>query len=513
MATAQEHFTRYNRDMYVEATGYYSLSHLAWLMETKCGHKYGEDGINMGNRSEERLLEDVALSKMIMEERLANIMFDYLTLASLGEARHAPRFGGVKFLSAMQWAQHTDRATVTPIMAEFYNPDEFLPLLITMFDDKVWGGSYGGPKWAEIARSAWMFRCKKWNAVTFIDHAVDLCHNGGLAFGKGFLLWCSSSGGLSNLLDDKASTKPIETWRGAKNISGDIVKYLKKAQALELIPDDRKGTWCPLCEELHFSECTIFWLLSSNSEQTPTRTLADDEYKPWNWPTGGNAVSVGHLIERGSDEVDKWQDAPNGQHFYHGTKPKPQPTLEQIMSKSPEDKAPFGCWINGYTACGGYCKECSFAIAGCPSNSFMPCKGNCNSCNEQYGGCKENGFVQCNGQCASCELECVTGIYKEFVWPENQKIIIIEGDKENGSGESASSTGSPTFNISAGTGTVYNAWTTVCDSSTNFPDDTEEEESEDQDDFTEDSDDSTDSEEPTPAISWPVSRSHDEPPN
>jgi hypothetical protein len=116
---------------------------------------------------------------------LARNFFDYLTIASFGEARYGQgnkyTFGGVNMGAGRSHCYQ---------IALKYDPRDLLPKLVHAFNEYHWGGSYGGKKWGKIAETASMFFLPGFRdcPIAFIDHCVDLAHNGGLAFNKGYLI-------------------------------------------------------------------------------------------------------------------------------------------------------------------------------------------------------------------------------------------------------------------------------------------------------------------------------------
>src|SRR3990167_4646165 len=79
-----------------------------------------------------------------------------------------------------------------------------LPVLVWCFNAHQWGGSYGGPKWGKIARAAALYYTLRGAPTVFADHCVDLDHNGGLAFDKGYILKNSADRmGYMKMLDAK----------------------------------------------------------------------------------------------------------------------------------------------------------------------------------------------------------------------------------------------------------------------------------------------------------------------
>jgi hypothetical protein len=114
-----------------------------------------------------------------INEDLGLCFRDYLFLAAFGEARHAwdKAEGSVPSdLPHGGWRESAMRD------ARQYDPDLVLPDLYRVFHDMDWHSGYGGEKWASIIKAAVKFG--EWPTAVFIDHCVDLEHNGGSCFDK-----------------------------------------------------------------------------------------------------------------------------------------------------------------------------------------------------------------------------------------------------------------------------------------------------------------------------------------
>ena len=118
------------------------------------------------------------------QARLARNLFDYLAIASMGEARH---WNGNKGFTLIPQIRHVAWA-----MALKCDPRTFLPILSNIFHKGQWGGSYGGPKWGAISDGAASYFKYSDKPLMFSDHVVDLSHNGGPAFNKGIIFRCDN---------------------------------------------------------------------------------------------------------------------------------------------------------------------------------------------------------------------------------------------------------------------------------------------------------------------------------
>ena len=88
------------------------------------------------------------------------------------------------------------------------------------------GGSYGGPKWAYIAETKYMYETSKISPTTFVDMCWGLEHNGGQFFGK---LWNTYA--LKRVLDSNLHSENDDLSPLYEYASPEIVKFYKEARA------------------------------------------------------------------------------------------------------------------------------------------------------------------------------------------------------------------------------------------------------------------------------------------
>ena len=129
-----------------------------------------------------------------LSEKMARVMFDYLSLAAMGEARNFKR-GEYKIPNLKGSSESRIGAQKH---ARNYNPYVFLNKLKTLFSLEGWASGYGGVKWRNICDAALMY--KKVPNITFIDHIINITHNGGTAFDKGILLYLSCNSTFQRFL-------------------------------------------------------------------------------------------------------------------------------------------------------------------------------------------------------------------------------------------------------------------------------------------------------------------------
>lgn len=364
-------------DLAVEITSFYALQHMAWLV----GHVLSRNGKHVARVSLMRLLEQIESNLAVTEESLAWLIFDYLCLACMGEARHSHSASN-GYLTSFDWTRNSSRESVAAGVVGNYDPYEFLPKLIDLFDIPKWESSYGGRKWGELARTALRFLDKQWSAAVLIDHCVDLVHNGGLCFNKGFLLDCSfEQSQLEALLDDKASKKPLSEWHGCTKMGGTVLWLIHALQRHGLIKPVRgvPVEWCEICGECHrnFEIPLVCRFLSDVPPlEGLVKTLADTGYVPIRWKRiSEGAETVGDLVVKpsGEDEEDENTDG----------------------------------------------EEENLTGSGCNLNDHEPCNDGCDTCPYNHGGCSENGYDPCDGDCDVCPFNAVTPVVDKEALAEN----------------------------------------------------------------------------------------------
>jgi len=141
-----------------------------------------------------KLRQDFDAYRGWYNDNLARVLFDYLATSCFAEFRHTKKFSENKFLNkvikeevfpsgaALLTRQHAQKKSWK------YSPQKFLPILSKYFKSKdvLWEDGYGGKPWAKIAKAALTYY--EFPPEVFIDHVVDLGHNGGLCYDKGVLV-------------------------------------------------------------------------------------------------------------------------------------------------------------------------------------------------------------------------------------------------------------------------------------------------------------------------------------
>lgn len=128
----------------------------------------------------ETLLAKVTDAFETLVPDLAKAMYLYLYVSSMGEARHASREVAQDYY--IRGLYHGPRSLAMEHALNF-DPKKCLPVLDSLFRDQPWeSSSYGGKKWADIVKGAMLYGTVP--DAAFVDHVVDLQHNGGTAFSK-----------------------------------------------------------------------------------------------------------------------------------------------------------------------------------------------------------------------------------------------------------------------------------------------------------------------------------------
>lgn len=156
-----------------------------------------------------KLFINLILFRKDLSEKLARALFDYLCVSSFGEARHSINQScGAHLVSSSLPEEFGDRYCIYNNAYE-YSPAKFLPKLWQVFTYGDWKSGFGGIKWANITKAAMLY--EKVHNQIFIDHVIDLAHNGGTAFDKDCVLTLSSSGFLMEILNSKFNSRGLQS--------------------------------------------------------------------------------------------------------------------------------------------------------------------------------------------------------------------------------------------------------------------------------------------------------------
>lgn len=166
-------------------------------------------------------------------DRLARNFFDFLVLASYSEAAHSASGWGSRY--TFKSSRLGAGGSIIPECAK-YDPRDMLPKLAWAFRTKHGATSYGGAKWAKICDAAGLFYKFAATPLAFSDHCVDLAHNGGLAFNKGYILSNpSDQGAYMAMLDAKRAGSLLATAK-TYQATPECIALIREAESLGLIP-------------------------------------------------------------------------------------------------------------------------------------------------------------------------------------------------------------------------------------------------------------------------------------
>lgn len=128
-----------------------------------------------------RLENDITEEYNRLTKSIALRVYVYLWAAALGEARHADNRCDTRILDL----DGRSRSSIFSESLRYFPDDENVQIVLDIFHDENWwnSGCYGGKKWYEIVEAMALYG--KVSDSAFIDHTVDLEHNGGCVFTKG----------------------------------------------------------------------------------------------------------------------------------------------------------------------------------------------------------------------------------------------------------------------------------------------------------------------------------------
>lgn len=157
-----------------------------------------------------RLEADVKEAFAHLTHEMALRIYVYLWSAALGEARYAQDFNLKYYIKGLHGLS---RSSVYDKALSYFPCQENVTILKNVFNQK-WGGAYGGEAWLNIVEAMEMYG--KVSDATFIDHSVDLEHNGGCVFSK------SAKFGLDCDAYSPYYLKKFLDFKFAKNILEDL---------------------------------------------------------------------------------------------------------------------------------------------------------------------------------------------------------------------------------------------------------------------------------------------------
>jgi len=188
---------------------------------------------NPGQSAMRRIIKDRYNS---YKEKLAELFLDYLTLACMGEGRHAQNSCSHVIPELSKEPGSVYNRTYVYSMHTHYDRTCMLETLVDLFGGEWSSNNFGGESWERIAGTALDFATGKDPATVFIDRIWDLRHNGGYLFDKntecfqGVKFW-ESHHDLKSFLDTKRDSAYLFA-------SPHIVKVSRKTK--EIFESNRK---------------------------------------------------------------------------------------------------------------------------------------------------------------------------------------------------------------------------------------------------------------------------------
>jgi hypothetical protein len=214
-----------------------------------------------------------------LTEKMARTIFDYLCVSSLGEARHAKNQARRYYIQEFQ-SHNQGRESVYNHAFE-YNPVQFLPILKKVFLRGMWpGGGFGGVKWGNIVNAALMYGTVP--DKIFIDHVVNICHNGGTAFDKGVIVYLSGRSSMHTILATKFVYKSFIEALILLKIEVELSPFILRTIK-------RMGEFDPYFNNLQFVNCNgnvltfpspIFWGNETISIVKKSNSIEDSDFYP-----------------------------------------------------------------------------------------------------------------------------------------------------------------------------------------------------------------------------------------
>jgi hypothetical protein len=130
------------------------------------------------HHSVERLEHDVEIALSNLAHNIALRVYVYLWAAALGEARHASNLCRVH----VKQLKNAGRDTCYTQSLQYFPSDKNVEIITKIYTQEWNSGAFGGEAWLDIVEGMKLYG--KVPHIAFIDHAIDLEHNGGSVFSK-----------------------------------------------------------------------------------------------------------------------------------------------------------------------------------------------------------------------------------------------------------------------------------------------------------------------------------------
>ncbi len=195
-------------------------------------------------KSHERFKMDLQAHKERFEKVFSIALRDYLVYACFGEARNS-RGKCEYFVPYIPSCCRSSSANE----ARNYTPESIATVTQRLFNKCHWANGYGGESWGRIAEAIDLY--DQLPTTAFIDHCIDLSHNGGTMFDKVCYSIFEVNGNYADFLTAKSQAVTpedlIETtvhYGCHRGISSRVQDLLQRAVILELIPENLYDCVC-----------------------------------------------------------------------------------------------------------------------------------------------------------------------------------------------------------------------------------------------------------------------------
>lgn len=223
------------REVMCATAGFYILEEIeVRLMLADRERPEGPRRLDLNRIKHKAFVERFRSFRRAYGKRLARNFFDFCVMCSYGEARY--RDGSYY---ALGHGKASNRSTAYA-RAIKYDPRHLIPMLERTFCYVQWGGSdntgYGGPRWGNIASAARYLYQFPDDPAIIIDHCVDLVHNGGLAFNKGYIIGLPKDEDEYMQMLDRKRDGCLLDWKHKIPVPSEVLTLYLEACSLGVLP-------------------------------------------------------------------------------------------------------------------------------------------------------------------------------------------------------------------------------------------------------------------------------------
>lgn len=210
-----------------------------------------------------------------LTKSMALRIYVYLWAAALGEARHARDMCPDYHIAELD---HESRGTVYRMALDYMPTPENIGVLKAIYEQD-WSSGFGGGSWLEIVEAMELYGNVP--DATFIDHAVDLEHNGGNVFNKDAL----SAANLQNY--GGYDCNDLMVFLNHKFVNDILAKRLRNTRTIAVSEKVhnllvRYSNVVKPIEAVDFTDPSLDWLSAySVNWGSETLELSDNEESDW----------------------------------------------------------------------------------------------------------------------------------------------------------------------------------------------------------------------------------------